>query len=58
VVGQPGVFDLNASPTEPSLAALFPNGRDLLLAEHNHYIPMEVPELVAEWIGRYLAGKP
>jgi hypothetical protein len=48
------VFDLNASPTAPDLAARFPNGRDLLLESHNHYIPMEVPELVVEWIGRSL----
>ncbi len=59
VVPRPGVFDLDASPTAPDLATRFPNGRDLPLAGHNHYIPMEAPELVAEWIGRYLApGMP
>jgi len=47
-------FDMNASPTAPDLASRFPRGRDLLLAEHNHFIPMEAPDLVADWIGRYL----
>jgi lipase len=56
VVGQPGVFDLNASPTAPDLASRFLNARDLLLADRNHYIPMESPDLVADWIGRYLPG--
>lgn len=54
VAARPDVFDLNASPTAPDLADRFPNGRDLLLESHNHYIPMEVPELVVEWIGRSL----
>jgi lipase len=54
VAARPNVFDLNASPTAPDLAARFTNGRDLLLAEYNHYIPMEAPELVADWIERYL----
>ena len=52
---RPGVFNLNASPTAPDLAAHFRNGRDLLLSDHNHYIPMEAPELVADWIARYVA---
>ena len=51
---RPGMFDLNSSPTAPGLAALLPRGQDLLLPEHNHFIPMEAPGLVVEWIGRYL----
>lgn len=39
-------FDINASPTAPDLAACFPRGRDVFLPAHNHYIPMEAPELV------------
>jgi lipase len=54
VAARPGVFDLNASPTAPELAVRFRHGRDLLLADRNHYIPMEAPELIAEWITRYL----
>ena len=46
----PGVFDLSASPTWPGLAAQFRNGRDVVLAGRNHYIPMETPELVVEEI--------
>jgi lipase len=51
---QRGIFDLNASPTAPDLAAQFRHGRDLLLSDHNHFIPMEATELVADWISQYL----
>ena len=50
IAARPGILDLNASPTAPDLAACFPNGRDLLLPGRNHYIPMESPGLVADWI--------
>lgn len=43
-------FNPEPSPTDPGLAARFPNGRDVLLREQSHFIPMEVPELVAEYI--------
>jgi lipase len=46
------VFELSASPTAPDLAARFPRGRDLPLADRSHYIPMESPDLVAEEIAR------
>jgi len=46
----PGTFDLNASPTDPELAAHFPNGRDRMLDGRTHYIPMESPDLVADEI--------
>ena len=46
----PGTFDLDASPTDPTLASRFPNGRDILLEGRSHYIPMESPELVAEYV--------
>jgi pimeloyl-ACP methyl ester carboxylesterase len=39
-------FDLNASPTAPDLAYKFIRGRDIFLPDHNHFIPMEAPELV------------
>jgi pimeloyl-ACP methyl ester carboxylesterase len=51
-VPTPGKFDLNASPTSPAAAASFPNGRDVYLADRNHYIPMESPELVVQEIAR------
>jgi lipase len=48
------------SPTDPLLASHFPCGRDVLLPEHAHLIPMEAPELVAEHIGKLEppAGSP
>jgi lipase len=46
----PGVFDLGASPTAADLAAKFRRGRDVVLPGQSHYIPMEVPERVAEEI--------
>ena len=54
VLARPGILDLNASPTAPDLAACFPHGSDLLLAGRNHYIPMESPGLVVDWIARFL----
>lgn len=50
-------LDLNASPTGPDLAASFPHGRDIFLPDHNHYIPMEAPELVAAEIARFCSNK-
>ncbi len=44
------IFDPRASPTAPGLAARFPRGRDVLLKERNHFIPMEVPEIVVDEI--------
>ena len=47
---KPGAFDLAASPTAPDLASRFAHGRDIVLPEASHFIPMEQPELVAEEI--------
>ena len=52
IARQPGAFDMSASPTAPDLAARFRRGRDVLLAGQSHFIPMEVPERVAEEISR------
>jgi pimeloyl-ACP methyl ester carboxylesterase len=49
---QTAALDLNASPTGPEVAACFRHGRDVFLPHHNHYIPMEAPELVEAEIGR------
>lgn len=43
-------MDFSSSPTWPDLAARFPRGRDLHLADHSHFIPMEAPDLVADLI--------
>lgn len=52
-VATSAMFDLNKSPTAPDLAGCFPHGRDVFLPEHNHYIPMEAPELVEAEIARF-----
>lgn len=44
------VFDFSASPTAPDLAAQFPNAVDVQLPQYSHFIPMEAPEVVAEYI--------
>jgi len=44
------LFDDDPSPTDQELAGEFPLGRDILLPDLSHYIPMEAPELVAEQI--------
>ena len=40
------------SPTAPDLAAQFPNAVDVPLPQYSHFIPMEAPELVAEYTRR------
>jgi len=58
VVRVPGTFDLAASPTAPDLASKFAQGRDILLPGCSHYIPMEVPDRVAEEISRLAERSP
>lgn len=48
--GDTNLMDFSKSPTWPGLAAEFPNGRDVFLPDHSHFIPMEDPELVARFI--------
>lgn len=43
-------LDFSKSPTWPALAAQFPQGRDVLLADLTHFIPMQDPALVARYI--------
>ena len=43
-------IDFAASPTYPELAAMFPAGKDVYLPELTHFIPMQAPELVAQYI--------
>jgi len=50
MVRRPDVFDLSASPTAPDLASKFRRGRDVLLPGQSHFIPMELPERVAQEI--------
>ncbi len=44
------ISNLAASPTAPDLAEHFPNARDVHLPQFSHFIPMEAPELVADYI--------
>ena len=50
-----GIFDLAASPTAPDLASRFVHGREIVLPEASHFIPMEAPELVGEEIRKMAA---
>ncbi len=43
-------FNLSASPTQPDLASRFPNAKDVHLPQYSHFIPMEAPELVAQYV--------
>jgi pimeloyl-ACP methyl ester carboxylesterase len=43
-------LDFAKSPTWPALAEQFENGRDLLLEELTHFIPMQAPALTARLI--------
>lgn len=45
-----GASILARSPTAPNLASKFQRGRDLLLPDHDHYIPMTDPALVTREI--------
>ena len=44
------LMDFRYSPTWPGLAACFPHGRELHLAERTHFLPMEDPALAARLI--------
>jgi pimeloyl-ACP methyl ester carboxylesterase len=41
------VMDFSSSPTWPGLVHELKRGRELHLAEHTHFLPMEIPERVA-----------
>jgi pimeloyl-ACP methyl ester carboxylesterase len=45
-----GRMDFAASSTWERLAEEFPNGRDVYLPHLTHFIPMQEPEQVAQWI--------
>jgi lipase len=44
-----GTMDMTASLTAPDLATRFRHGRDIVVP-HSHFIPMEAPGLVAEYV--------
>ena len=45
-----GVMDFSSSPTSPDLAGEFRHARDLHFPDHTHFLPMEIPERIAELI--------
>ncbi len=47
-------LDFSKSPTVPDLASRFVQAQDVLLAELTHFIPMQAPKLVADYIKRAL----
>lgn len=49
-------FDMSASPTAPDLAAKFEQGTDVPLPQYSHFIPMEAPETVAEYVRKMTTG--
>lgn len=48
--GERDPLDFTGSPTWPELGSRFPECRDVHLAEHTHFIPMEAPALTAEYV--------
>jgi len=56
-LGDPGIlpWDPLGSPTWPGLAQEFRQGRDLLLPDKTHMLPMEDPALVAQLITAAMA---
>jgi len=46
------VMDFSSSPTWPGLAGELRDGRDLHLRDHTHFLPMEIPDRIAELIAR------
>lgn len=49
-------MDFSTSPTWPALAASFPDGTDVYLPELTHFIPMQEPKRVADYLCRVLAA--
>ena len=50
-----GTMDMTASLTASDLATRFRRGRDVVV-QHSHFIPMEAPALVAEYVNSASAG--
>jgi pimeloyl-ACP methyl ester carboxylesterase len=44
------LMDFASSPTWPGLVHEFQDGREVYLADHTHFLPMEAPELVAGYV--------
>jgi pimeloyl-ACP methyl ester carboxylesterase len=46
----PGVMDFSGSPTWPLLASRFEQGTDVYLPHLTHFIPMQEPEVIAQYL--------
>jgi len=44
------MMDFSSSPTWPGLVGEFRNGREIHFADHTHFLPMEIPDRIAELI--------
>ncbi len=55
--GPPDVMDFSSSPTWPGLADALPLARDVYLPDHNHFIPMQDPALIARYIDEAQADR-
>jgi pimeloyl-ACP methyl ester carboxylesterase len=51
-----GPMDMAASLTAPDLASHFPQGRDIVVP-HSHFIPMEAPQKVADFVNHAASRK-
>ncbi len=51
-----GAMDFSSSPTWPGLKDEFRNAREIHFADHTHFLPMELPERIADLISRELAS--
>ena len=47
---KPGVMDFSGSPTWPSLASRFEQGTDVYLPHLTHFIPMQDPKIIAQYL--------
>jgi hypothetical protein len=45
-----GVMDFTTSPTWPGLASEFRRGTDVQLPDLSHFMPMQAPALIAEYV--------
>lgn len=48
--GEAATMDFSSSPTWPGLVGEFPNAQEVYFPEYSHFLPMEVPELVAGYV--------
>ena len=55
--GSSDVMNFSSSPTWPGLANALPLARDVYLPDHNHFIPMQDPAMVARYIDEAQADR-